>query len=832
MVEIKKLERIKIIYDPNKNEGIVKTIFPKFSASRDKLKAPSNYQHKVTKIIPKLNIPIKKENIPQSQEKNIITLKLQKQDAIISKLKIKENLEIEQRSQEILNQTARVENDLKFEIEKKRLEVISNNLSNGHSNMMDGNLEWIVENNTSDVDALLESLRKETTRVDDENPFLESISFLGDKPMVEKIPIKNMDVSNLYAKIDSIENKVNNSKIIEPEYITHNLKNNPQSKSITALIEEIEIPEMISLMDDSKISQVISNAFSSNENRPEKKKNVDSSFVIQNKQIKPNPEVEQKINAININSKNLKINLPQGQELKEQIAAKAKTTFDYLLPADSKLENRSVAKSMFIESDSDSYLANTMPQFTTTATQNLIYAVKPNALDINKSQISEKYNINEFTFVNISYQEKQGLFYNLIQPNLTAAQEETYSEIKKVFLDSIDSNYLSFKGDKQNINNYIQKIFDLTINKLTYTLTDLEKKLYLNFINQDFSGLGFLANVLEDKNVLEVSCSGENIPLTVYHLKYGALQTNLVFENISKLNLFVLAITKTMGLQVNSSKPIINGNLPNGYRIEGLYSVGDTSNKGSSFVIKKYLEDPLTPVNLINLGIGTTDIFAYIWAIMNQEYQVVITGGDSTILLSALAQFYPDKKITSIQSFDYIKLPQRNWIKRLMLDDSVQNRKTIISQIISQRPDYLILDNFTEELFEIKWYEINLMYMDKQILENYLEKAKTVGVNLIVIDLERINTNNLEQMQFSSITEIYRNSEHKVITYLNKDDEFHINLVSSSLNIVDYNKYKRLLRWLVDSEIVDSYDFNNIVNDYYLNKDQLFNKLNIQEEKN
>ena len=64
------------------------------------------------------------------------------------------------------------------------------------------------------------------------------------------------------------------------------------------------------------------------------------------------------------------------------------------------------------------------------------------------------------------------------------------------------------------------------------------------------------------------------------------METNLKFDNLFKLNQFILSLTKIMGLKVSSDQPI-NGYLPNGYKIEGLYSVGDKSNKRSSFVIKK-----------------------------------------------------------------------------------------------------------------------------------------------------------------------------------------------------------------------------------------------------
>ena len=368
------------------------------------------------------------------------------------------------------------------------------------------------------------------------------------------------------------------------------------------------------------------------------------------------------------------------------------------------------------------------------------------------------------------------------------------------------------------------------MDKISFDITGLEKKLYFNFIKQEFSGLGFLASVLDDKNIIEVNCAGAELPITVYHIKYGLIPTNLKFEKISQLNLFVLSITKVMGIRVNSAHPIISGYLPNGYKVEGLYSVGDTSNKGSSFLIKKYLEEPLTPNSLINLGIGTTDLFSYIWCALDQEYQIIITGGDAVLLINSIAQFYPNKKIVSVQSYDYFKFPQKNWIKRIINDESVVNKKILLSQSLSERPDYLIVDDFSRDLFDLKWYDINLTFVNTDILPEYLDKIKSIGINAIVIHLDRIKSKDFEQTQISKITEIEKGKEQLIIDYNKDENVFHINLIPSNINVVNFYRKQKLLRWILDADISDYLDFNNIINDYNLDNKKLFNKLNIIEK--
>lgn len=828
MVELKKIERIKDTDNPNK---LITTIKPQFNLTLENAKEADNYEHKVNNIS---KLKLHGNSITASSFEPQIKNKAQSDLDI----KYQKNLE------NLVSQKENLNNSLKLEIEKKRLEVISSKLYETNERITSSHLDNVVEKNTQTVDYLLEALVKQMSKVEEEEPFLESISFLDDKPKIERVPIKASGVSHLYAKIDNIERKIENAKAIQaktpskPELVL-----TPEPKPIYAIIEEIEVPEIISIKDDTNISSVITNEFSSREQKPYSKKMRNSSFVIDEKTLKPNKQIEDAIFSKKTQKKvktekspkefkdvlmeDIIIPEPLLESPKPKaVQQKPKDPFDYILPTDYESKTETKEPELQIQ-------PKEMGDCKTKAFKSQIPQeeyIKPKISDIDKLHISEKYNIDDFTFVNINYMMNQGLVYSIIQPELNSSQEEVYRELKKIFLDSIDSNYMSFKGDKQTINNYIQKIFDLTIDKIPYNLTDLEKKLYFNFIKRDFSGFGFLSTILEDRNIIEISCSGENMPLVVYHLKYGALETNLKFENIFKLNQYVLSLTKAMGLQVNSAQPIINGHLPNGYKVEGLYSVGDISNKGSSFIIKKYLEDPLTPVNLINLGIGANDIYSYIWTAMDEDYQIVLVGTDANILLSALSQFYPDKKITSIQTFDNLKLPQKNWIKKLLLDNIASNKKIIISQVLSQGSDYIILDNFTEDLFEIKWYDFSMLYLDQNILGKFLEKAKAISQKTIIINLERAKVNNIEQMQITNVSEMNNGQVYSIIDYSKKESEFKINLEHTNINIQEYNKHKRLLRWLVDSEITDSLDLNNIVNDYYNNKDLLFRKLNISEE--
>lgn len=821
MVEIKKIDLFRDNSNvSNKSES--KTIKPVFNVKDTVL---SNYESK--------EIILKKFNLKKEEKLDVVDSSKKQPKSVSSNLKkdkIKTDnlndesfLVIAEKNNDAKNQKERelnneIEDDLSYRIEKRKLELVSQQVAKDGFNNYD--LDTVSKDTEINLDELLGDLDKQTKNVDDDKPFIEMISFLDDEPKISKIKINNLDISNLYSKIDDIGNK-NNTKVIQTEYVNQNKIKEKESKikekhiDIFPLIEKIEIPDIVSLNDDTKIVEALNDKFVSLEKKPDLEKPKASSFVVDDKKLKPNPLVEEKIKNLKIHADKLKIEV--ASKIKEENLDKNLkrpiNSFDYILPKDYGVTNQE-KKAM---TNKDKSLVS------------LIYDAYVNVNTLDKKEIREKYNVDEFTFVDVSFVDNK-LLYNIIQPELTKAQEEIYLDVKKSFLDSIDANYYSFNGDKQGINSYIKKIFDLTLDKLSFDLTNLDKKLYFNFIKQEFSGLGFLYSVLDDKNVIEINCAGVGLPITVYHIKYGAIETNLKFEKMSQLNLYVLALTKVMGIRVNSSNPLINGYLPNGYKVEGIYSVGDTSNKGSSFVIKKYLENPLTPVSLINLGIGAIDIFSYIWCGIDQGYQIILTGTDNVLIMNSLAQLYPNKKITSVQSYDYLKFPQKNWIKRLVLENSQISKKAMISQTFSERPDYLVLDTFTPDLFDTKWYDINMIYVNPNVLQEYLEKIKSIGLDAIVIYLDRIKSQNFEQIQISKVIEIQKSILKTILEYNSKGNYFHVNLVPSSIDIVEFKRKQKVLRWMVDSDILDYFDFNNIVSDYNTSASKLFSKLNINEK--
>ena len=741
-----------------------------------------------------------------------------------------------------------------------------------------------------DINELLLELNKKTKALIEDETIIERFSFLGDTPVVGRISYKTYNVKHLYSKIDDISKKteLNIDKLTND---ISSGTNNSVSGSIESkgIFEELNIPEMIAIKDNIvDIDNLVLDKFSSvNEFNLSKSEDIKiSPFISTASGPKLNEIVSANINRIQLakankdleNNKNntVKTYIPvmvsdgaysiaqkQSQEKQilnsenksiNQATSIAPESFSNITTGNSLLDEPVIAspKEMHIDKTQEKSISYIMPidasknpnsEFVRQDTHNintrshksdlnkmpaLVYSapIFVNLVDIKKTY--EKYSLDDFTYVTISYVKDKGLFYNLVQPELNMEQEKIFSEIKKIFFNTIDQNFYTFKGDRYNLELYTKKIFDISISKLSLPINSLDKQLYYKFIQREFSGLGLLTALLSDKKILEVSCAGEKTSITVYHVNYGTLETNINFDSLQKLNQFVMILTKNMGLYVNSAHPIIEGYLPNGYKVEGIYSVGELSSRGSSFIIRKYLDEPITPVALVNNGIGAIDIFAYIWCAIKQDYKIILTGdNDSFMILNSIALFYPDKKIISIQSYDRLKLPQKEWIKRIFTGYSEIDKKTIIQHTISERPDYIVVDDFSKDLFEVPWYSVNLFYVNFYLISQLKEQIKLMSQKAIIINLRRIKTEINENIQITKIDEFNDKSEFTVVEMIPAENAYNLNLLSSSIDIVEFNKKKKYIRWLKDTKIYDYRDFNNIINEFSINEEKVVKRLGI-----
>lgn len=211
------------------------------------------------------------------------------------------------------------------------------------------------------------------------------------------------------------------------------------------------------------------------------------------------------------------------------------------------------------------------------------------------------------------------------------------------------------------------------------------------YLRRDSIGYGKIDPILRDRYIEDISCSGYELPVYVYHRAYGSLRTNITFSR-DELDDFVLKLAQKANVQLSLENPIADSILPTGERIQLTFR-DVVSTRGSSFSIRKSAEEPITPIDLIAWGTATPEVMAFLWLCVEAKKNVLIIGptaSGKTTLLNAISMFIPkNAKIVSIEDTRELKLPHENWIPFLAKD--FDEMFELLKASLRQRPEYILL---------------------------------------------------------------------------------------------------------------------------------------------
>jgi len=211
------------------------------------------------------------------------------------------------------------------------------------------------------------------------------------------------------------------------------------------------------------------------------------------------------------------------------------------------------------------------------------------------------------------------------------------------------------------------------------------------YLKRDLTGYGKIDSLLRDPHIEDISCSGYDLPVYVYHRAHGSLRTNVKFKE-RELDSFVLKLAQKANSQLSLEKPIADATLPTGERIQVTYR-RVVSTRGSTFSIRKVSKEPITPLDLIAWNTLSSKIAALLWLCVDAKQNMLITGSTAsgkTTMLNALSLFIPFRvKVISIEDTREVRLPHENWTPFMAKD--ADDMFDLLKASLRQRPEYLIV---------------------------------------------------------------------------------------------------------------------------------------------
>ena len=312
----------------------------------------------------------------------------------------------------------------------------------------------------------------------------------------------------------------------------------------------------------------------------------------------------------------------------------------------------------------------------------------------------EKYNFNihgiEAT-VYIYISEEKRPFYHL-----HVDRPGPYTDLFLGFIKNEIAKKISFEISYFSTPEKIQEYFPMVKEKIKEILSKyFEENLdqLSGFVFSDLYGMGPLEIFTGDQNLEEIVVNNSTLPLSVYHIKYGWMKTNVYIPSEEKIANISSQIARRIGEQISISRPILDAYLTTGDRAAAtLYPI---STSGNTITIRKFAREPWTATKFIQNHTVSLDMMAFLWQAIHYETNIAVTGGTAsgkTSMLNVLSHLIPNyQRVITIEETREIILPKHiwNWVPLLTRKGGPETQEITMADLLTTslrlRPDRVIL---------------------------------------------------------------------------------------------------------------------------------------------
>jgi len=216
-------------------------------------------------------------------------------------------------------------------------------------------------------------------------------------------------------------------------------------------------------------------------------------------------------------------------------------------------------------------------------------------------------------------------------------------------------------------------------------------------LERDVVGLGPLEPVMSDPHNEDIHVIGPHA-CYVDHGVFGMVETTVDFGDPDEFGNWIRNMGERMNTPVSDSDPVIDATLPDGSRINIIYS-DDVSIKGPSLTIRQGEDVPLSVFQITKWGTLSPELAAYLWLCMENEQTVFVVGetaSGKTTTLNSMFSFIPrDHKIYTAEDTAEVKPPHDNWQQLLTREGgdagSTVDMFDLVAAALRSRPDYIVV---------------------------------------------------------------------------------------------------------------------------------------------
>jgi len=466
----------------------------------------------------------------------------------------------------------------------------------------------------------------------------------------------------------------------------------------------------------------------------------------------------------------------------------------------------------------------------------------------------DRYWVNApFAFVSINYdpEENEHLYY-VVEPELSP---DEYELLEALFEDIRDP--LVYRPDVHDDD--VEEVLREELHEhLERYGTEIEVGGFYRlfyYLYRAFRGFGKIDPIINDPHIEDISCDGYDLPLFVYHDEYTDVKTNVSFQQ-EALDNFVVRLAQQSGRHISVGEPMVESTLPDGSRAE-LALGEEVTPRGSAFTIRKYSDEPFTPVDLIKYGTFSVDQMAFLWLAIEHNKSLIFAGGTAsgkTTSMNAISMFVPPRsKVLSIEDTRELTLYHGNWLSSVTRERLHEGNDItmydLLRSALRHRPEYIIVGEVRGDEAITLFQAMNTghttystMHADSvQTVINRLENEpinvprsmvqsldvlcvqtltrfddQRVRRNKTIAEIEGIDqrTGELDYSttySWNGQDDTFTESGSSVVLEEIKDDR----AWSQADLLSELQDRRRLLQYLADNDVSDYRRFTALVNEYY-----------------
>jgi flagellar protein FlaI len=228
--------------------------------------------------------------------------------------------------------------------------------------------------------------------------------------------------------------------------------------------------------------------------------------------------------------------------------------------------------------------------------------------------------INPYAYADIIEDESGGRKYYLEEVPLKPDEANIYTHL----LNRLGTE-LTIPRNAADPRKYIAEQAKRTLEEYGIDVAPIPLSKILYFTERDLVGFGVLDAMLRDPNIEDISIDGVGKPIFVYQRRYEGLSTNITFNKDAPLDNLVTRLAHMAGKHISTAFPVVQGTLPGRHRLMATFKK-EVSPYGSTFVIRKFREDPLTVTDLPNYRVLHNRMAAYVWLMTENKATFTVVG--------------------------------------------------------------------------------------------------------------------------------------------------------------------------------------------------------------